>query len=237
MKRIFCIVFFLAVASCAILFIGCGGDAINPDDVRFSHEIGTNLVRVCYGLSDPREYGTRLLRSVVSLKDIAERNRKLSIIFEVVSRVRFKGKTAAEREGAYFRLRDFTGASAHVLRENGNDWRSILELWLAEVACLKDESDICIKEHMRLMNLAKNTKDHEMVEKLLFEADEMLHCARYSATFHEQNMSIIVLWDDSVAAKYCATLPWWKKMMVVRRIKNAIGRYPDWYLDEKKKGH
>ena len=78
-------------------------------------------------------------------------------------------------------------------------------------------------------------KDHEAAQTILRKADEMLHCSRYSATYHEQNMSIMVLWDDSVVARYCATLSSREKMKVIQRIRDAIGRYPDWYLGEKKK--
>ena len=111
----------------------------------------------------------------------------------------------------------------------------MLELWFAELACLKKESISCEKEYKRLTELAALANDHKVSESMLRKADEMLHCSRYSATFHEQNMSIMVLWDDSVAARYCATLSSREKMKVVQRIRDAIGRYPDWYLDEKKK--
>ena len=72
--------------------------------------------------------------------------------------------------------------------------------------------------------------------KIARKSDELEHCAQYSASCHELDMSLFVLWDDSVAARYCATLSHGEKMKVVHRIKDAIGRYPDWYIDEQKKG-
>ena len=65
------------------------------------------------------------------------------------------------------------------------------------------------------------------------ELCEWENMMRQSQGWYEDDMSLIVLWDDSVAAKYCATLSWWEKMKVVWRIKKVIGRYPDWYLEDK----
>ena len=123
-----------------MLFVGCGKESTNSDDIRFANEVRAELAKVCSGICDQRRYGTELMKSILALPNGIEKKRRLNIMFDEVSNVEFKGEMASTRENGYFRLRDFVGASSRVLREHGNDWGSILELWFSELTCLKKES-------------------------------------------------------------------------------------------------
>ena len=221
--------------SVAFLLVGCERPTDDFRGAKFEAEVVEIVQNVCEGKCQPRECGVKLMRSIDKVPDVIAQKRKREILFNAVSKATFTGDISIDREHGYFRLHDFLDGAASVLREHGNEWGAILELWFSEISCHKKETIACEKESKRLKELSKQTADFESAIKLVRKSDELQHCAQYSASYHELDMSLFVLWDDSVAARYCATLSWWEKMKVVRRIKKVIGRYPDWYLDEKKK--
>ena len=221
--------------SVVVFFVGCRKSTGDLRVERFTEEVKTILQDVCKGNGDPQEQGKKLMRSIIGVSDGATQKRKHKVLLDAVANVTFSGEMSIEREHEYFRLHDFLKGVSHILMEHGNGWGKMLELWFAEMECHQKESILCDKESKRLMRLSRQTADFETSIRIARKADEIQHCAQYSATYHELDMSLIVLWDDSVAARYCATLPWWEKMMVVWRIKKAIGRYPDWYLEERTK--
>ena len=57
--------------------------------------------------------------------------------------------------------------------------------------------------------------------------------AKECLLFHMQGLPLDVLWDISVAGRYCEGKSAFEKWRVARRIKKAISRYPDWYLEQK----
>ena len=146
------------------------------------------------------------------------------------------------RQDNYTNLHNFREKASDGLGMEGDDLRVRLEMWFAEVEAFRKEAAFC--DAMAADINAAFTGSRPSKAKLPPDLNDALGLlcewetsAKQSKLWHEYDMAPIVLWDDSVAAKYCATLPWWKKKMVVRRIKKAIGRYPDWYLNEEKKGH
>ena len=216
--------------------VGCWNAADDLNEVAFSKNVKIILQDVSNGKIDAKEHGMNLMRSIVEDPQCNLQKMKRRALFDAVANVTFSGEKSIEREYEYHRLHDFLKGASNILMEHGNEWGTILELWFAEVECHKKESDICDKAAKRLMESSKQAVDFETAMMIARKADEMRHCSQYSASYHESDMSLIVLWDDSVAARYCATLPWWRKKLVVWRIKKVIGRYPDWYLEEKKKG-
>ena len=218
------------------LFVGCERSADDFRDSKFETEVAGIVQDVCEGKCQPRECGVKLMQSIVNEPDVIAQKRKRTALLNAVSRATFTGDISIERESGYFRLHDFLGGVSIVLREHGNEWGMILELWFSEIACHKKETVDCERESKRLLELSKQTADFDAAMKIARKSDELEHCAQYSACCHELDMSLFVLWDDSVAARYCATLSHGEKMKVVHRIKDAIGRYPDWYMDEQKKG-
>ena len=236
----------IAVSCAVVLLFGCqrGTVEITAKDGRRVAEIKELISKVCGCERDhkPMEDGMRVFREVVAMTNAMERKKWLMVVCDAISTTRLKGYNISERQVSYAHLHYFREKASELLGMAGDDlwWR--LEMWFAEVEAFRKEAAFCDAMVADINAAFKGNRHSKIKLPPDFNDAVGLLCeweasAQQSKHWHEYDMAPIILWDDSVAAKYCATLPWWKKMMVVRRIKNAIGRYPDWYLNEKKSGH
>lgn len=225
----------IIAAACFVSFGGCERKTVVPgtDDFEFATEIRDAITGVCKG-SRPCSCGRDLMQSIVSITNDNVRTIRTHMIVEAMSKATFYGNDVHDRENSQSRFHSFREKMAEPLY-GCECWDVILELWFAEVESMTKEAEFC-RDMMKHPKPSLNNHGEAQVNVSPDWEEQWYTSARHSESIFMIDMAPIILWDDSVAAKYCATLPWWKKMMVVRRIKNAIGRYPDWYLNEKKKG-
>ena len=230
---------------CCLFSLGCrrGVADFTTEDVKRISAIKEQIAKAC-GFergSEPIESGIRMFRELVATTNAIERKKWLTVVCDAMSTTKFSGSNISERQVSYAHLHYFREKASELLGVNVDDLRWQLELWFAEAECFRKESAYCRSMANEIEAVIKKGTPTKMELPSDFSAKTSLlceweTCARHSAEYHAHNMAMIVLWDDSVAARYCATLPWWRKKLVVWRIKKVIGRYPDWYLEEKKKG-
>ena len=182
--------------------------------------------------------GLKMFDEIVSITNRAERSQWLAVVCDAIANAKPVGANMLARQDNYTNLHIFREKASERLGVQGEDLGIRLEMWLAEAECFRRESACCRDKANEIEAVIKKGTPSKVDLPSNFEAKVSLLCewetsARQSRGWHEYDMAPIILWDDSVAARYCATLPWWKKIMVVWRIKKILGRYPDWYLEEK----
>ena len=228
MKRIFLIAVCTVMSICiAIAICHLHGHAEN--DVRpYGDEIGKTIDEVCRGRCEA-SCGKELVGEIVSLTNRSEALQKMHVVMEAMSKASFYGANMHDRESSHCRFHAFREAAVESLADKPEHWPYIIGLWFSETESLMRERDFC-----KSMQTQALDKGIELRTFTGYENDLFWHnCACNCMSLCNENIGYIVLWDDSVAAKYCATLPWWRKMMLARRIKKVIGRYPDWYQKKK----
>jgi hypothetical protein len=227
-----------------LLFVGCSQEVKNlsPEMETHVNRINELIAQVCRCGRDrkPIKDSIRLVADIASMTNAAEQNVLMKVVCKTMSNTVLEGMNMLERQSNYANLHYFRERSSSCFdgRQSGLYWQ--LELWFSEVECFKKEETKC----RTMVNEIKTSLGKEISTKinppLDFNVAASILCEwetseQQSQSWYKDNMAMIVLWDDSVAARYCATVSWWEKMKVVRRIKKAIGRYPDWYLEERKK--
>jgi hypothetical protein len=189
----------------------------------------------------PKDDCLKTFVEVSSITNLEERRQWLAVFCDAIANAKPSGTDMLARQDNYTNLHNFREKASDGLGMEGDDLRVRLEMWFAEVEAFRKEAAFC--DAMAADIHAAFTGSRPSKAKLPPDLNDALGLlcewetsAKQSKRWHEYDMAPIVLWDDSVAAKYCATLSHGEKMKVVRRIRDAIGRYPDWYLNEEKKG-
>ena len=232
-------------AALMIVVVGCdgGGSAFERAHKERIDEIRHMVGAVCSCGRDrkPMDDCLKTFVEVSSITNHVERRQWLAVFCNAIANAKPSGADMLARQDNYTNLHNFREKASDGLGMEGDDLRVRLEMWFAEAEAFRKESAFC--DAMAADINAAFTGSRPSKVKLPPDFNDAigLLCewetsAKQSKLWHEYDMAPIVLWDDSVAARYCATLPWWKKKMVVWRINKAIGCYPDWYLDEQKKG-
>lgn len=224
------------LAFCCLLVIGCERKDVTPEasDPVYAAMIKDAIDGVCNG-SGSCDCGRDIMQSIVSMTNDSARMMHTRMVVEAMSKATFCGSDVHDRENSQARFHSFREKMSEPLY-GGKCWDVILELWFAEVESMKKEAEFC--RHMMKRSPFEFINQGETQHGAMPPdwEEQWYTSARHSESIFMIGMAPIVLWDDSVAAKYCATLSQGEKMKVVRRIKDAIGRYPDWYLDEQKNG-
>ncbi len=235
----------IGIALMLAVVVGCDGGKSaferahkeRIDEIR--HLVGA--VCDCGRDQKPVEECLNTFVGVSAITNCEVRRQWLSVFCDAIASAKPSGDGLLAREDNYANLHNFRAKASNRLGMQGDDLRVRLEMWFAEVAAFSRESAFCDEKAKGIKEAIEGSKpsrsklppDWNEAVNLLCEWETS---AKRSKLWYENDMAPIVLWDDSVAARYCATLPHGEKMKVVRRIKDAIGRYPDWYLDEQKNG-
>ena len=206
------------------------------DEIR--HMVGA--VCSCGRDRKPVEDCLNTFVEVSAITNCEVRRQWLSVFCDAIASAKPGGADMLARQDNYTNLHNFREKASNGLGMKGDDLRVRLEMWFAEVEAFQKEAAFCEGRAAEVRDAIKGKNSSKAKQPLDFNAalsmlGEWETSAQQCKRWHEYDMAPIILWDDSVAAKYCATLSHGEKMKVVHRIKDAIGRYPDWYIDEQKK--
>ena len=235
----------VGVALMLAVVVGCDGgkSAFEREHKERVDEIRHLVGAVCSCGRDrkPMDDCLKTFVEVSSITNHEERRKWLAVFCNAIANAKPGGADMLSRQDNYTNLHNFREKASDGLGMEGDDLRVRLEMWFAEVEAFRKEAAFC--DAMAADINAAFTGSRPSKAKLPPDFNDALGLlcewetsAKQSKRWHEYDMAPIVLWDDSVAAKYCATLSHGEKMKVVRRIRDAMGRYPDWYLNEEKKG-
>ena len=229
---------------CCMLCAGCsqGTKKLSPEMVTQIVRIKDLIAKVCACGRDkkPVKESINIIADITAMTNVVERNMLMEVVCKTIASAELKGENLLERQSNYSNLQYFCTEALLCLGRHQNDLHWQMELWFSEGVCFRKEESKCIGIVKEIKAAFGKRKPAKIKPPPNFEEAACVLCEwetseRQSKSWYWNNMSWIVLWDDSIAARYCATLSWWEKMKVVWRIKKVIGRYPDWYLEKKGK--
>ena len=218
-----------------VVLSGCGWRAkpSTPEEKRFAESARIGIQSVCDMKTPATECADRLMREVLSETNSVQRQRLLLFVCDVVADTRYSDKFNKHVD-SWDNLRTFRRASSDILCGH-REFGAALELWFAQMASLRNDSLFCMSEAKRYYEIARKAAEWKEKDDAIYVASQWEFFAKQCLSFHIQGLSLDVLWDISVAGRYCEGKSDWEKWRVAKRIKDVIGRYPDWYLEDKQK--
>ena len=218
-----------------VVLSGCGWRAkpSTPEEKRFAESARVGIQSVCDMKTPAKECADNLMRTVLAETNTVKRQRLLSFVCDAMaSTCYFGGTNYNVRLSSWNRLRAFRDLlSGHLCGQK--EFRAALDIWFAEGLCLRREAKFCKAEARKYDEFLKTNEDLRLEFETGYIGNQWGAHARYCLDYIEQGMAAYVLWDDSVAGRYCEGKSSFERWRVARRIKKAISRYPDWYLEQK----
>ena len=222
-------------ALACVVVSGCGGRTkpSTPEEKRFAESARAGIQSVCDMKKPPKECAAELMREVLAETNAVKRQRLLSFVCDAMASAHYFGGTNYNvRLSSRNRLRAFRDSlSGHLCGQK--EFGAALDIWFAEGLCLRREAEFCRAEGKRYDEAERVNGGSQVDFATGCVGNQWGAHARYCLNYIEQGMAAYVLWDDSVAGRYCEGKSAFEKWRVARRIKKVIGRYPDWYLEQK----
>ena len=233
-KLILVVVAGLFALACMVLS-GCGGRAkpSTPEEKRFAESARAGIQSVCDMEKPPKECADELMREVLAETNAVKRQRLLSFVYDAMKNARYSDNLDRHTD-SWEDMRAFRTASSDILCAH-EEYGAALELWFAQMDSLRNDSPFCKAEAKRYKEIARTATEGDARGDANYMAAQWDFFAEQCLSFHRQGLSLDVLWDISVAGRYCEGKSEWDKWRVAKRIKDVIGRYPDWYLEDRKK--
>ena len=214
---------------------GCGGYAkpSTPEEKRFAESARAGIQSVCDKKKSSKECAAELMREVLSETNSVQRQRLLSFVCDAIAKARYSDKFD-EHVNSWCYLRAFRIAVSDILCGH-KEFGAALELWFAQMESLRNDSYFCKAEAKRYYDISKRATEWKEKDDAGYVANQWELFSESCLSFRMERLSLDVLWDISVAGRYCEGKSDWEKWRVAKRIKDVIGRYPDWYLEDKQK--
>ena len=218
-----------------VVLSGCGWRAkpSTPEEKRFAESARVGIQSVCDMKTPAKECADNLMRTVLAETNTVKRQRLLSFLGDAIANARYSDKFDKHVD-SWGDLRTFRRAASDILCGR-KEFGAALELWFAQMESLRNDSPFCKAEAKRYYEIAKKATEWNEKDDANYVASQWELFAESCLSFHMQGLSLDVLWDISVAGRYCEGKSDWEKWRVAKRIKDVIGRYPDWYLEDRKK--